>query len=245
MPVCASTKPPLLLQCPFIAGFRAAWLSVLAYVLMGTYIGIAALAHDFGFSLWWLALSTVLVWAGPGQVILISALAAGAGPIETAMAVTVSSARLLPMVISLLPLLGPTPMRKRRLILPAHLTAVSMWIESMRLLPGIGREARIPFATGLGLAFMTAAQLGSAIGYLLAASLPSLFAAGLLFLTPISFLISTARNCRIASDWLALAFGLVIGPILAKWQIGLDLLWTGIIGGSLAYGLHRLVKWLK
>src|SRR5262249_217183 len=28
----------------------------------------------------------------------------------------------------------------------------------------------------------------------------------------ISFLISTTRNCRLMSDWLALAFGLVLGP---------------------------------
>ena len=35
----------------FFAGVGAAWRSVLAYVLIGTYVGIAALAHDFGFSL--------------------------------------------------------------------------------------------------------------------------------------------------------------------------------------------------
>ena len=86
----------------FVAGFRAAWVSVLAYVLIGTYLGIAALAHDFGFSLGWVVASTALVCAGPAQVILVSALGAGAAPIETALAVGVSSARLLPLVISLL-----------------------------------------------------------------------------------------------------------------------------------------------
>src|SRR5713226_7231088 len=91
----------------FLAGFRAAWLSVMAFVLIGTYIGIAALAHDFGFSLWWILLSTVLVWAGPAQVILVTALGAGANPVEAALAVGVSSARLLPMVMPLLPLIKP------------------------------------------------------------------------------------------------------------------------------------------
>ena len=38
----------------------------------------------------------------------------------------------------------------------------------------------------------------------------------------------------------ALAFGLVLGPLLAAWQVGLDLLWTGIVGGSVAYGIYRL-----
>ena len=224
----------------FLAGFRAAWLSVLAYVVIGTYVGIGALTHDFGFSLAWAVASTALVWAGPAQVILVSALGTGAAPLETALAVGVSSARLLPMVISLLPLLRRPQTSHRALILPAHLTAVTMWIESLRLLPRLPREARIPFANGVGLGFMAAAQAGTLSGYYLATSLPPLLTAGLLFLTPISFLISTTRNCRLMSDWLALAFGLVLGPLLAAWQMGLGLLWTGIVAGSLAYGIHRL-----
>src|SRR6516162_8892788 len=97
-----------------------------------------------------------------------------------------------------------------------------------------------PIANGVGLGFMSAAQVGTLVGYYLATSLPPLLTAGLLFLTPISFLISTTRNCRLVSDWLALVLGLVLGPLMAAWQIGLDLLWTGIVAGSLAYGIHRL-----
>jgi predicted branched-subunit amino acid permease len=241
MPPAPTTDPPRYSQvAAFLAGFRAAWLTVMAYVLIGTYIGLAALAHDFGFSLWWLAASTALVWAGPAQVILVSALGAGATPVETALAVGLSSVRLLPMVISLLPLIKRPGMRNRDLLLPAHLTAVSMWIEALRLLPALPREHRIPFANGLGLSFMLAAQIGGGIGYYLATSLPPLLSAALLFLTPMSFLISTTRNCRLLSDWLALGFGLVLGPLLAIWHVGLDLMWTGIVGGSLAYGIYRL-----
>src|SRR5262249_5857361 len=54
------------------AGFRAAWRSALAYVVIGTYVGIGALTHDFGFGLGWAVASTALVWAGPAQVILVS-----------------------------------------------------------------------------------------------------------------------------------------------------------------------------
>src|SRR5215470_3404916 len=236
----APADPPHHSTAAFLAGFAAAWRSVLAYVLIGTYIGIAALAHDFGFSVWWVMASTVLVWAGPAQLILVSALGSGATSVETALAVGLSSARLLPMVISLLPLVRQPATRLRDLLLPAHLTAVSLWIEALRLLPSMPRERRIPFANGLGLSFMLAAHVGTCIGFYLATALPPLLTAGLLFLTPMSFLISTVRNCRIPADWLALAFGLVLGPLLALWEVGLDLLWTGIVGGSLAYGVHRL-----
>jgi hypothetical protein len=78
------------------------------------------------------------------------------------------------------------------------------------------------------------------MGFYLAAFLPALLTAGLLFLTPMSFLVSTARNARLLVDRLALAFGLMLGPLLTYEQVGLDVMWTGIIGGSCAYGIHRL-----
>ena len=32
----------------------------------------------------------------------------------------------------------------------------------------------------------------------------------------------------------------ILGPLLAWHQVGLDLLWTGVFGGSAAYAVHRL-----
>ena len=124
----------------FFAGVKSALTSVFFLVIAGTYVGIGALAHEFGFAPWWLALSTVLVWAAPAQVILISALGGGAPLIEAAVAVTLSAIRLLPMVVALLPLLRGRGTRLRDLLLPTHFTAVSMWVESLRLLPTIAPE---------------------------------------------------------------------------------------------------------
>jgi hypothetical protein len=58
----------------FVAGARSALTLVFVLVLAGTYIGISALAHNFGLSIWWLALSTLLIFAAPAQVFLIAAL---------------------------------------------------------------------------------------------------------------------------------------------------------------------------
>ena len=44
---------------------------------------------------------------------------------------------------------------------------------------------------------------------------------------------------------LALLFGLVLGPLLVWWQVGLDLLWTGVIGGSAAYAIYRIREALR
>jgi len=110
----------------FLGGIRSALISAFFLVLAGTYIGMGALAHGFGMASWWLALSTVLVWAAPAQVILISALGVGAPLIEVAIAVSLSAVRLFPMVVALLPLLRAEGTRLRDLLLPAQFTSVSM-----------------------------------------------------------------------------------------------------------------------
>ena len=224
----------------FLGGMKSALTSVFFLVLAGTYIGMGALAHDFGFSSWWLALSTVLVWAAPAQVILISALGVGSALIEAAIAVTLSAIRLFPMVVALLPLLRGEGTRLRDLLLPTHFTSVSMWVESIRLLPGVPRERRIAFCNGLSVGYMSTAASFGFVGYYLAAELPPLFAGALLFLTPLSFLLSTARNAKAMMDKLALVLGLLLGTILTATNVQLDLLWTGIGGGTLAYIVHRL-----
>jgi predicted branched-subunit amino acid permease len=224
----------------FFGGVKSALTSVFFPVISGTYVGIGALAHGFGLSPWWLALSTMLVWAGPAQVILISALGTGAAPAEVAIAVSLSGVRLFPMVVALLPILRRQDTRLRDLLLPTHLTSASMWMESLRLLPGLPRQRRTAFCNGLSAGFMGAAVIAGFVGYYLAAELPPLFAGALLFLTPMSFLVSTARNARAMMDKLALALGLALGTVLTASHVQLDLLWAGVGGGTLAYAVHRV-----
>ncbi len=239
------TQPERSTLAAYLAGLAATWTSVFSYVLFGTYLGIGALAHDFGFTVWWALASTVLVWAGPAQVILISTLGAGAGLLESSLAVGLSSVRLLPMVVALLPMLKTPGMRTWKLLLPAHFTAVSMWVEALRLLPLQPREGRVAFCNGLGTGYLLTASTATVAGFLLAARLPTLLSAALLFLTPVAFLMSTLRNSRMLVDRLALAFGLVLGPLFAWWQIGLDLMWSGIAAGTAAYLVHRFREALQ
>src|SRR5262249_46009874 len=138
MPVPASFSYP---GAAFFGGVRSALGSVFFPVLAGTYIGIGALAHDFAFSSWWLALSTLLVCAAPAQVILLSALGVGSAIFEAAVAVTLTGIRLFPMVVALLPLIRRKETPFYQLVLPTHFTSVSMWIESLLLLSGDSRRA--------------------------------------------------------------------------------------------------------
>jgi predicted branched-subunit amino acid permease len=229
----------------FVAGLRTAATSVFTVVLIGTYVSIGALGQNFGFSLLWVVLSTLLVWAGPAQVLIITALGAGAPPLEVALAVGLSGLRLMPMVVALLPLLKTPATRSRDLVLPAHYTAASMWVEALRLTPRMPRDARIGFVNGIGSGFMAAAVASSIAGFFLAGRLPTLLAGALLFLTPISFLVSTIRNSRQLADRVALILGLALAPLLTLANVGLDLMWTGLIGGTIGYAAYRLREILR
>jgi len=226
----------------FLFGLRTATTSVFAFVIVFTYIGYGALAHDYGFSVGWAMLSTALQWAGPAQVILVTGLGAATSPIEIAVAVSLSSVRLLPIVVALLPLVKREDSRPWQLLVPVHFMAVSVWVEAMRHAPGMPRQHRLPFCNGVGFTLLCMGTLATAVGYYLQAALPALFGAAAMFITPISFLTSTARNARLLLEKAALGLGLVIGPVLAFSHIEFDLLWTGILGGTLAYGLHRIQR---
>jgi predicted branched-subunit amino acid permease len=231
---------PLSAAAAFRRGLEAAFRSVFILVTVGTFLGIGALAHDLGFSLTWAVVCTILVWAGPAQVILMTTLGGGGALVEISIAVALSAVRLLPMVVSLIPILRGPATRNRDLVLPAHFTAVTIWAESLRLLPTLPRENRIAFLNGMGSGFMAVGTAFTVIGFYLAASLPMVLAAALLMLTPLAFLMSIAGNARLLADRLALLLGLMIGPLFAAYQVELDLLWAGMIGGTLGYAVHRL-----
>ena len=234
-----ASPPPHVAFQVFLDGLMAAVRSVFFYVLLGNYIGMGALAHEVGFSFGWMALSTLLVWAAPAQVILLSTLTT-ASLWEVALAVSLSSIRFLPMVAAILPVMRHPGVRQRDLLLPMHLTAISVWVEGMRLLPLMPPERRVTFYNGLGTGLMSGALIGGAIGFVLAAKLPPLLGAALLFFTPMAILMSSARNSRTLIDGLSFALGLVVGPIVAAQKIGLDLMWTGLIAGTIAYAVHRV-----
>jgi predicted branched-subunit amino acid permease len=222
----------------FAWGLRSVASTVLTLVLFATYLGIGALAHDSRFSLGWVLASTALVWAGPAQIILISTLGSGATVVQAAIAVTVSAIRLFPMVVSVLPMLRAPRTKRRHLILPTHFIAVTLWVECFRLLPQVPREQRVAFTNGLGVGLQSVCLMATAIGYGLAANLPPLLGAAILLLTPLAFLLSTARNCRQLSDILALTLGLALFPLASQLQTGVDILISGVSAGSIAYGVH-------
>lgn len=223
----------------FAWGARSVGATVMTPVLFATYLGIGALAHDTHFSLAWTLASTAFVWAGPAQIIIITTLGSGATILQSAIAVTVSAIRLFPMVVSVLPMMRTPQTKRRHLILVAHLTAVTLWVECFRFLPQVPRDRRIAFIHGLGCGLVGICLVANTIGYTLAANLSPFLAAGILMLTPLAFLFSTARNCRELADVIALGLGLALYPLASLLDSGVDILVSGVVAGTIAYGVHR------
>lgn len=237
-----ATPPPDAPEAPprlwYLRGTIAALTSIQAVVLFSGFVGFGGLVRDIGFPLGAAILSTLIVWALPAQVLIVGGFAAGSPVAVVALAVGLSSARFFPMVASLLPVIRGRSGFGTQLA-ASHFVAVTAWVESFRLMPGVPVNARMPFFFGMSITFILESCIGTVIGFYLAASLPQALANGLIFLTPISFLLQLIRNSRDLIDRLALVFGLLLSPVFAQYGGQLDLLWIGLIGGGAAYAIGR------
>lgn len=222
----------------FWRGVRAGVLSVQGVVLFAGFIGFGGLIRDVGFPLGAALLSTILVWALPAQLLIVGGFAAGSPAPVIALAVGLSSVRFFPIVASIMPMIrGRSGLGTQ--LFASHFVAVSAWVESIRLMPALPVHARMPFFLGLSNYFLWGSVITTVAGYLLAGTLPQALVNGLVFLTPISFLLQLIRNARDLVDWSALIFGLALTPVFAQFGGSLDLLWIGLIGGGAAYGIAR------
>jgi predicted branched-subunit amino acid permease len=186
-------------------------------------------------------LSTLLMWAGPAQVILYSSLATGAALPTIAMAVCLSSVRLMPMTMSVLPLIKRPGQCIAVQLFAAHYVAVTVWVESLRRLPSIPAEQRFSYFLGFANSALGISTLLTFLGYYLVGTLPAPLAAGLLFLTPLFFTISLSAGARSLAHWSSIILGFIITPVFSA-TLGrdFDLLATGIVAGTLAYLIGRV-----
>ncbi len=115
---------------------------------------------------------------------------------------------------------------------------MTLWVECHRFLPQVPRERRIAFVHGLGCGLVSVCLCANVVGYVLAANLTQSPGAAILLLTPLSFLFSTARNARELADIVALVLRLVLYPLAARMNSGLDIRVSGLAAGTVAYGVH-------
>ncbi len=234
-------RPPLHWTIWFARGTTGI-ASVPALILMVSFVGFGVLCRESGLSLGQAVFMTASIWALPSQVVLVGAVASGASLLVTAIAVALSAVRLTPMVAAWVPMVRQPDTPRWRLLALSHFVAITAWVWSFLKLPALPRAARIPYFSGFAVTLSICNIAVTAASYLLAAALPVEAAAALFFLTPIYFLTALSAAARIAAERYALAIGLALGPLLNWLDVGLDLLWAGLGGGTLAWLAGRLAR---
>jgi predicted branched-subunit amino acid permease len=206
-------------------------------------IGIGGLARDIGYPMLAGMLSSALMWAGPAQVLLFGSIATGTALPIAAVAVLFSSLRFLPMTIAIMPLLNDPKRPTWQLLLAAHLVSITNWVEGMRRLPDEPKPFRYPYFCGFGLVVLSSGTIATGAGYYLVGALPAVFAAALLFTTPMFFSVNLAGSVKRWTDAMPIVFSLLLTPV-ATWLVGkdYDLVAAGLVGGTAAYWIDRVMR---
>jgi predicted branched-subunit amino acid permease len=209
--------------------------SIPGLILFSTSIGFGALARDLGITVSQAAYMAAILYALPAQVVLVDQMARGAALLGAAFAVALTAVRLLPMAVTLMPLLRAEGYPRWMVVLAAHFVAITTWLEGGQRLPRFADHLRLPHFIGIGIAMGSMTMLGTVAGYVVAGAVPPLIAAALLFMTPMYFFTSLLVTSRTRMDWAAILAGALLGPPFYLLVPGFDLLTTGLLGGTLAY----------
>lgn len=211
-------------------------------VLMAGYVGYGAFAADSQFTWWAAVLSTMVVWALPGQLVLLEMSSFGAPAFAIVTAVMLTATRFLPMTVSLLPILRAPRQHPALHFVAAHLLAMTGWAVAMRRAPELPVEQRLPYFLGFTMTCWGLSMLATAAGFLTAGALNPLLKIGFVFLNPVYFMIVLAGDIRGRMMALSLAAGAILGPLAYLYTPQWSVLLSGLVGGTAAFVLHRMLK---
>ena len=226
------------LRAAFFGGMRRA-AGAPAVVLASSYLGFGALVQQVGLDVWHGLFSTLTGWALPGQVALLELYAVGASLAVMAGAVALVNARLLPMTITLMPLLRGPGVPRPLYYLAAHWIAVTAWAAGLRDCPLLPERERLPFFFGMAMLLWSSCLCTTALGFYLADSVPPYVTLGLVFINPIYFMLVFAADVRARGRILALLIGALLGPPLYILTPDWSLLITGLLAGSAGFWFDR------
>jgi len=220
------------------AGIRAGF-GAPGAVLGASFIGFGTLARSSGFDLGQSMATSGFIWALPGQIALAELVATGAGLAGLIFAVALTNARLLPMTVTLVPVLSHARWPRQLYYFAAHFIAVTAWTVTMQRYPDIPRARRLPFFIAFGLTLWSISMTGTVAGFFLVGVVPPAVGLGLVFLNPIYFMLMFVADFRLPARALALTFGAIAGPLLQSLGSDWGLLAAGLLGGSAAFAVEE------
>jgi predicted branched-subunit amino acid permease len=213
--------------------------SIPSLMLATSFVGFTAMAMESGITQWQAVFMTLVVWALPAKIVLIGAIISGNSLAGAALAVALSSARMTPMVAALTPELQAPGGRRWVLYALSHFVAVTSWVAAMGGVRQVPREMRTAWYFGIGATLTCFNALVVGLVYELAPHMPPIVSAALFMLTPIYFLTTLWSSARERASLVAMVAGLVVGPVFGWLTPQFSLLFSGLVGGSIAFAWHR------
>lgn len=224
----------------FWQGIRDA-LGAPVLVLFAGMVGFGAMGHTHGFDAWMTGLTSLLMFALPGQVVMLEMFISGSSLLAIGFAVTLTSTRFVTMVVTLFPQLHRRD-RNPLLYLWVHMLAMTAWAVSMREFPRMSPQHRLNYFIGLALPCWLISPMGTVLGYFVAGWVPAAVTLGLVFINPLFFLL-TFTDVKPWANRIAIGLGCILGPVFYVFDADSSLLLTALVAGTLAYVVDR--RWLR
>ena len=207
-----------------------------AIALGCSFLAIGALLKNIGFNFQQSVLSTFFTYALPGQLVMAESFLVGASLLNIFVGVWLVNTRLMPMGISMFPLLKSKKQPKWKYYVSCHFIAVSSWLIMKKDYKTIHVDSRIDFWMGVGAATWSIAIFSTIIGYLISDFLSKDIMIGLAIVNPVFFmcvLIGSMKNNTVIST--SVIFGVLLAPffylISPEWCI----LFAGLTAGTTAF----------
>ncbi len=212
-----------------------------AMVLFAGMVGFGAMGRTNGFDLWFTTTTSFLMFALPGQIVMLEMILSGASALTIALATSLTATRFVTMTATLFPMLHETD-RNKKLYAKVHLLAMTAWAVSLKEFETIESKHRLSYFMGLGLLCWIISVPGTIVGFFIAGSVPTPITLGLIFINPLFFLL-TFTEVKASGYRLAILIGSIAGPLFYLLDPDTSLLTAGLVGGTLAYWIDR--RWIR
>ena len=206
--------------------------------LFASMTGFGSLVHESDLPLLMAIAATVGIWGLPGQLALVEMHVAGVSSFLVILGVSLANARFLPMVVSFLPVMNVEGSRSRWNFALVQMLSINSWAAGLKRFPEIAPNVRRRYYVVFAAICMSAGILGTVVGYLGVGLMPRPIAMGLLFMNPLFFAVLLV-GVQSRTSMIALIVGAPLGVMFHLVASDLDLLLTGVVGGTLAFCLNK------